>query len=383
MADKNQVEVIKLGVEAWAKWRRNHSSESIDLLGSKFNLENLAGINLGFTSINKVNFYGANLRNANFREATGTADFSDACLINADFSGSKLAETNFHGANLSGANFSKAYLGRVNFSNTNLTNAIFHAADLYRANLTNANLLGANLSRALLVESILEQTQISNCDVYGISVWDVKGEPREQENLRITRVNESVITVDNLQVAQFVYLLINRKNLRNVLDSITSKVVLILGRFTPERKKILDVISNELRKYNLLPIIFDFERPADRDFTETIKTLAGISLFIIADITSPKSSPLELQATVPDYQIPFVPIIQAGEEPFSMLNDLIGKYRWVLQPVLKYSSSDNLLQGFKEAIIDRAWKKHQELQKEKTATIQTLSIDDFINKNVS
>ena len=35
---------------------------------------------------------------------------------------------------------------------------------------------------------------------------------------------------------------------------------------------------------------------------------------MIADVTDPKSSLFELQAAVPDYQIPFVPIIQKGEQ---------------------------------------------------------------------
>jgi len=42
----------------------------------------------------------------------------------------------------------------------------------------------------------------------------------------------------------------------------------------------------------------------------------GEGSFVIADITNPRSAPLELQALVPDYQIPFVPIIQEGEKPF-------------------------------------------------------------------
>lgn len=171
--------------------------------------------------------------------------------------------------------------------------------------------------------------------------------------------------VDDLQVAQFVYLLLNNKNIRNVIDTITSKAVLILGRFTPERKAVLNAMANELRKHNLLPIIFDFERSANRDFTETVKVLAGLSLFIIVDITNPSSAPLELQATIPDYQIPFVPIIQAGEKPFAMFNDLSGAHDGVLKPVITYNSIDNLLAGFKPAILDRAWEKHQELQKEK------------------
>ncbi len=72
-----------------------------------------------------------------------------------------------------------------------------------------------------------------------------------------------------------------------------------------------------------MPIIFDFDQPASKDLTETIKTLAGLSLFVIVDITNPSSSPLELQATVSDYKIPFVPVIQTGEKPFAMFKDLV------------------------------------------------------------
>ena len=81
-----------------------------------------------------------------------------------------------------------------------------------------------------------------------------------------------------------------------------------------------------------------------------------MSLYVIADVTNPRSAPLELQATVPDYQIPFVPITQDGEEPFSMFQDLKGKYDWVMQPV-KYPSFPVLQRVFKEAILERAWQK--------------------------
>jgi hypothetical protein len=130
----------------------------------------------------------------------------------------------------------------------------------------------------------------------------------------------------------------------------------------------------------LLPIIFDFEGATTRDFTETIKTLAALSLFVIADITDPKSIPLELQATMPDYQIPFVPIIQEGEQPFAMFRDL-PKYPWVLTPVIEYPSIKKLLQGFKQGIIDRAWAKHQELVKQKHIALETQSIEAFVRED--
>jgi hypothetical protein len=63
--------------------------------------------------------------------------------------------------------------------------------------------------------------------------------------LVVTSEDQPAITVDNIEVAQFVYLLLhNQKNqkIRGVIDTITSKTVLILGRFTDERKAVLDAL---------------------------------------------------------------------------------------------------------------------------------------------
>jgi hypothetical protein len=164
-----------------------------------------------------------------------------------------------------------------------------------------------------------------------------------------------------------------------VIDALTSKSVLILGRFAVlERKSVLDALRNKLREYDLLPIVFDFDRPMDKDFTETIKTLAGLCFFVIADVTNPKSSPLELQATVPDYQIPFVPIIQEGEKPFAMMVDLQKKYNWVLD-TLSYKSADDLIKALKPAIIDPAIQKHNELRLIKAREPKIRSASDFID----
>ena len=100
-------------------------------------------------------------------------------------------------------------------------------------------------------------------------------------------------------------------------------------------------------------------------------------MFVIADVTNPKSAPLELQATVPDYQIPFVTIIEDGQEPFSMFSDL-AKYDWVLKPVVKYRSLDILRQAFQGAIVDRAFAMHKALQSKKAKTLETVSAEEFL-----
>jgi len=99
-------------------------------------------------------------------------------------------------------------------------------------------------------------------------------------------------------MAQFIYLLQNNPRIREVIDTITSKVVLLLGRFTPKRKVVLDTIRERLRTKNYSPVVFDFKKPITQNFTETVMTLVGMAKFVIADLTDSKRIPHELMSFV-------------------------------------------------------------------------------------
>lgn len=362
------------------------------LIGAKLTEANFTGADITDTRLveaflDKANFDSANLlwtgfentrlRGANFLGAKiECADFSNADLRNTNFSNVKLRDANFTGADLSGANFTSA----------NFRSSSFHKANLIMTNLEKSEIRNSDLSLSNLVQAKVEGAVIQECYVYGCSVWDLVGEFKEQTGLSLHNpinkiLGKAVITVDNLKIAQFIYLLLNNKEIRGAINTLTSKTVLILGRFTPERKAILDALRDKLREYNLLPIVFDFDRPTDKDFTETIKTLAGISYFVIADVTNPKSSPLELQATVPDYQIPFVPIIQEGESPFAMMVDLQKKYPWVL-PTRSYDSIETLMSALKPGIIDPAVEMRNKLRLVKAQEQVIESLRDYVDKTL-
>src|SRR3712207_7715106 len=49
-----------------------------------------------------------------------------------------------------------------------------------------------------------------------------------------------------------------------------------------ERKAVLDAVREALRAHDYVPILFDFDIPADRDVTETVTLLARMARFIIA-----------------------------------------------------------------------------------------------------
>ena len=220
-----------------------------------------------------------------------------------------------------------------------MTDATLRYADLNRSSVrwakaTAADFTGANLKYASFVGTDLDGAVLSGCSVYGISVWNLKGIPKEQNELVITHDEESVVTVDDLEIAQFVYLLLNNQKIRHVIDTITSKIVLILGRFTPERKAMLDAIRDELRKRDYLPVLFDFEKPSNRDITETVSTLAHMAKFVIADITDAKSIPQELMAIVPALpSVPVQPLLLASQREYGMFEHF-KRFPWVLEPFL-------------------------------------------------
>jgi hypothetical protein len=153
--------------------------------------------------------------------------------------------------------------------------------------------------------------------------------------------------------------LLNNQKIRHVIDTITSKVVLILGRFIPERKPILDAIRDELHKRDYLPVLFDFEKPSNRDITETISTLAHMARFVIADVTDAKSIPQELMAIVPSLpSVPVQPLLLASQREYGMFEHF-KRFPWVL-PVFEYGDQDQLIASLQSQVIGPAEAKAKE-----------------------
>ncbi len=413
MANEEQLAILRQGVEVWNKWRAENPDIDIDLSSANLSGAKLSRAFLWKADLSKSVFSKADLgyadlsitdlTEANLNEAIlYDADLTSACLLRA-----KLVYTNLRHANLSGAFLEKANLWRADLRDAYLRDAYLRDAYLREADLLEANLVGSDLQRASLffanlaranleyadlreaeliaanlIEVRINHAKISKSEIYGVNVWNLIGEFEEQKDLIISNEGGYAITVDDIKVAQFIFLILNNEKIRDVINTLTSKSVLILGRFSiPERKAILDALKNKLREHNLLPIVFDFDRPTDKDFTETIKTLASISYFVIADVTKPKSSPLELQATVPDYQIPFVPIIQEGESPFAMMVDLQNKYPWVL-PTKTYDSIETLMKALKPRIIDPAVEMRNKLRLVKAQDQVTEALRVYVDKTL-
>jgi hypothetical protein len=332
MADDRQLILLLEDSEKWNRWRQSHPKVRPNLAGA-----DLSGAKLSCT------------------------DLTRAVLEGADLSECDLSEANLAGA----------ILYRAKLVQADLTNAFLRWADLSRADLRGADLRGADLRRTHLTRTVFRDANLDDSKVYGIAAWNLDLEGSSQANLIITEESEAVITVDDVETAQFIYLILNNTKLRKIISSMTSKAVLVLGRFTPERKAVLDSLRAELRRRGFLPIVFDFESTPTRNLTETVSTLAHLARFVIADITDAKSIAQELQKIVPGLpSLPIQPVILAADKEYSMFKDLLD-YPWVLQPY-RYSSTDKLISSLNRKVILPVEKRAKEIERRRTELEQDL-----------
>jgi uncharacterized protein YjbI with pentapeptide repeats len=365
MADPDHLEVFAEGVEAWNAWRRSYPEVEPDLSREWFTGRHLEGIDLhradlSYSFLNDSLFEGANLSRCSLIES----QLQGADLEQVDLSGAYMHKTDLEDAYLRGSNLDSVLAWHSSFIDADLTDATLRGSklewcDLSGARLTRADLEGADLTCAHLVQTDLRNAKLTSARVFGVSAWGVQLDGAEQLALEVAKSNEPSVTVDDLEMAQFIYHLLNNAEAQRVFESVTSKGVLILGRFTPERKAVLDRIRVTLRNLGYLPLLFDFDVPGDRDVTETVTLLARLARFIIADLTDPASIPKELEAIVPDVVVPVIPLIEGNDRPYSMFRDY-WKYDWVLD-VRRYESLDGLIRSFKSKVVAPAERKLTEI----------------------
>lgn len=315
-----------------------------NLTGAEFTNANLIAANLSGATLCGAMLYSARLGYAHL----DGADFSNSVLLRAELASAYLRETRFSGANLREANFTRADLRGAQLNGADLSGACLNFADLSQADLTGAAFFGTSCLR-----TDFSQATLIDCLVYGISAWDVTLDGATQRDLRISADStEAGIAVDNVEVAQFLYLLLHNDKMRAVLDTITSKVVLILGRFSDERKPILDALREVLRRHpnGYVPVLFDFEPQADKPVLETVKTLANLARFVIADLTDPQMVRAELTAlTMSAQSVPIQSIIQ-GDDALPTEYDSWALARLFL-PVHRYVDLSDLLANLNESVI--------------------------------
>jgi len=286
----------------------------------------LENANLTNASLNYANLYHANLIGATLEEAQLVA----ANLEKADLRGAKLNKALLYGANLKDANLAGADLSEANLEDANLS-----GADLSNTKIIGARLVGCSMNHTKLVNA-----NLTNCNIYGISPWDIKTDDKTiMKDLIISLDSQPLMTIDDLEVAQFVYMIINNKNISKIIDTMRTKAVLILGSFDSQSMIVLESLKNTIRAHGYLPLLFTFEKPVKQELMETVRTMALMSKFVIVDISKRSGQYHELASIVPTTYIPFVTIARKGTRVTAMHREFEHQY-WFCNEYIEYPKKE-------------------------------------------
>jgi hypothetical protein len=343
MADPDQLSALAGGLESWNAWRAAHPGATVDLSGA-----DLRQLEFGLRpAVRRAGAEG-------LIPAGSSWSFIYNEIVGYDVMPLDLRGANLVGANLTGADLVMARCEGADFSGAVLDGADLHRADLRSARFADADLRHADVHAADISESVFLRTNVDDADfgyssVYGVSVWNLSGIPRDETDLLITPVGEPRIRIDGLALAQIMHFLLQHEHARDLIDAVTHHLVLLLGNFKEDRKTVLDAVRQELRSIGFMPILFDFDGPSRKDTTGTIETLARLACFLTADLTDPSSVPHELATTVPFLRTTPVMLLRAkAATGYSMVADLTA-YPWVLD-VHQYESTATLIEELPELV---------------------------------
>ena len=185
MANRDHLQTLQQGVDAWNAWRDRQPLITPDL----------GGADLGRANLSEANLSEADLSEANLSEAyLSEADLSEANLSGANLSGAYLGRANLK-VNLSGVDLRGANLGRADLRGANLRGAKLRWADLRGVELS-----GADLGRADLGEAKLSWANVSGAN---LSEANLRRANLRRANLRDTNLSEADLTEANLSEADF------------------------------------------------------------------------------------------------------------------------------------------------------------------------------------
>jgi len=391
MANPQHVATLLKGVPHWNRWRARHPELRPDL--REFSARALHGSILG------LNLKGANFSNADLRQA----DLYRCWLVDADFSGADLRgavlgevtaggasfrraklraavmmKGVFWGADFRGADFvtlppkadidsssppadswwwtkpaliNGASMERCNLRGAKVGSSCFDQVDLTDAKLTRADLREASLEIVQMIRTDVDGADFHGCSITALTAFDLRGRPFDETQLRVKTVRGAVVVVDFLEAAQFVSML-SSERLGLALDRIAPKVVLILGRFSRDRKPVLDDLRKALTALGWMALVFDF--PAPKGITQTFKVLASLAGWVIADVTEATEVRREITHIAERHRtVPIFPILQGRRAEWFGLDELRDEGSNIAA-TFRYRDTSHLLASLDEALVKPA-----------------------------
>jgi len=197
---------IRRGSESWNDFRKTVN-------GAKPILRN---INFATQFPNQSNVYNLpELENFNFSNCDfHSSSFRNGSYINCvfDFSSinfSDLVDAYFYNCTFKNSSLRVSKIGSAHFINCNFENSDLSYCSAEKTDFTGSVFKNTRLEYIRFVKCNFSDTKINYCFFYGTSTWDIIADDSIQQDIVITSNDDNLITVDNIELAQFIYLLPN------------------------------------------------------------------------------------------------------------------------------------------------------------------------------
>jgi TIR domain/Pentapeptide repeats (9 copies) len=211
-----------------------------------------------------IQFEGYNFRNVNFSKIS----FAGSVFVDCDFSTSTLFDCNFTGAVFTNCNFFETTLSCSLLNNSKVSRCDFKRADLIGCEIKSSYWEFADMRYSRLEDADFTSSLLSDCKIYGASIWSTKGYLNEASTLIITPDYEADIVTRDLYLAQYLYLM----NKRGIVNAHNVRV------FDP-------ILEQKKSKYNYHVFISYASEDKENIAQPLAKMLSDIGLRVWFDTT--------------------------------------------------------------------------------------------------
>ena len=141
------------------------------------------------------------------------------------------------------------------------------------------------------------------------------------------------MTVDDIEIAQFIYTIVDNQKISKMIDSMRTKTVLILSSFDDSSKITVTALKDSIRNHGLIPLLFTFQKPKHKGLMGTVRTMAELSAFVIIDESIFANQIFEISNLIPSVRVPFARIAREGSKKISMDDEAKHLYWYQRDPI--------------------------------------------------
>lgn len=308
-------------------WKSDLTAASLKY--SQFNSCNLDRSELNNSNCFKVEFLNSTLRHIRAKNCV---------FVSANFQGSDLSRCEIFDSDMSLSYLSDSVAIESNFERVILSSSMCN-----RMMADGIKFKDCSMKMAQFSDSLLNNSSIKNCYIYGSSFWDIKDDGIIIENLDISPSYDGSLITTNLQFAPLLFIINQGKYFVDLIDIFRLKSVLILGSDGGDNYGVLGKIQKILKDMGYVGIIAKQQSNIDSDSAiKKVLSLAMLSKFVIIENSYASGHLFEIPFIRTNECLTIV-LQEEGRGSTYMLDDMYGKYIFIKRYFYNNSSLVSVL----------------------------------------